>query len=91
MTIRRPGPARNNDAVARMIRIDHAGEYGAVHIYRGQRAVFGRLPSKTRIARPAHRHPYPGGGCTRARTAADCALLPALPWDQRENRNRQHR
>jgi ubiquinone biosynthesis monooxygenase Coq7 len=51
MAIRRPGPARNNDAIARMIRIDHAGEYGAVHIYRGQRAVFGRLPSKTRIAR----------------------------------------
>lgn len=51
MTIRRPGPARNQDAIARMIRIDHAGEYGAVHIYRGQRAVFGRLVSKTRIAR----------------------------------------
>lgn len=51
MTIRRPGPARNADAIARMIRIDHAGEYGAVHIYRGQRAVFGRLASKTRIAR----------------------------------------
>ena len=51
MAIRRPGPARNADAIARMIRIDHAGEYGAVQIYRGQRAVFGRLPSKTRIAR----------------------------------------
>lgn len=51
MAIRRPGPARNADTIARMIRIDHAGEYGAVQIYRGQRAVFGRLPSKTRIAR----------------------------------------
>lgn len=51
MAIRRPGPARNADAIAQMIRIDHAGEYGAVQIYRGQRAVFGRLPSKTRIAR----------------------------------------
>ena len=29
-----------------MIRVDHAGEFGAVQIYRGQRAVFDRLPSK---------------------------------------------
>jgi 3-demethoxyubiquinol 3-hydroxylase len=29
-------------AVARMIRVDHAGEYGAVRIYAGQRAVLGR-------------------------------------------------
>ena len=28
--------------VARMIRVDHAGEYGAVRIYAGQRAVLGR-------------------------------------------------
>ncbi len=33
-----------------MIRVDHAGEYGAVAIYRGQRAVFDRLRSKARIA-----------------------------------------
>ncbi|MFN3076628.1 MAG: demethoxyubiquinone hydroxylase family protein [Alphaproteobacteria bacterium] len=26
----------------RMIRVDHAGEYGAVHIYRGQLAILGR-------------------------------------------------
>jgi ubiquinone biosynthesis monooxygenase Coq7 len=29
-----------------MIRVDHAGEFGAVQIYRGQRAVFDRLPAK---------------------------------------------
>lgn len=28
--------------LARMIRVDHAGEYGAVRIYAGQRAVLGR-------------------------------------------------
>jgi ubiquinone biosynthesis monooxygenase Coq7 len=33
-----------------MIRVDHAGEYGAVQIYRGQRAVFALLPGKARIA-----------------------------------------
>ncbi|TRO96372.1 demethoxyubiquinone hydroxylase family protein [Glycocaulis profundi] len=48
--VRRPGKARPEDAIARMIRIDHAGEYGAVQIYRGQRAVFARLPHKARIA-----------------------------------------
>lgn len=30
--------------LARMIRVDHAGEYGAVRIYAGQRAVLGRGP-----------------------------------------------
>ncbi len=35
-----PGDPVNHD-VKRMIRVDHAGEYGAVRIYAGQRAVFG--------------------------------------------------
>jgi ubiquinone biosynthesis monooxygenase Coq7 len=34
-----PGPAPDTDA---MIRVDHAGEYGAVRIYQGQLAVLGR-------------------------------------------------
>lgn len=33
-----------------MIRVDHAGEYGAVQIYRGQLAVFSHLPGKARAA-----------------------------------------
>lgn len=41
------GPSRQIEA---MIRVDHAGEYGAVQIYRGQRAVFSRLPGKAHIA-----------------------------------------
>jgi ubiquinone biosynthesis monooxygenase Coq7 len=32
------------------LRVDHAGELGAVHIYRGQRAVLDRAPGKDRIA-----------------------------------------
>lgn len=32
-----------------MLRVDHAGEYGAVAIYRGQLAVFGRKPGTERI------------------------------------------
>jgi ubiquinone biosynthesis monooxygenase Coq7 len=31
------------------LRVDHAGELAAVHIYRGQRAVLNRAPGKDRI------------------------------------------
>jgi 3-demethoxyubiquinol 3-hydroxylase len=49
---RPPLPGRKADAnrIAEMIRVDHAGEYGAVAIYEGQLAVFGKIPSKVRIA-----------------------------------------
>lgn len=33
-----------------MLRVDHAGEHGAVRIYRGQRAVFDALPGKKAIS-----------------------------------------
>ena len=33
-----------------MLRVDHAGEYGAVRIYQGQRAVFDHLPDKAHIS-----------------------------------------
>lgn len=32
----------NREAVDRIIRVDHAGEYGANRIYAGQMAVLGR-------------------------------------------------
>lgn len=38
-----PGTARD-DGVASMIRVDHAGEYGAVRIYEGQLAVLASRP-----------------------------------------------
>ena len=47
-TPKKPGPRQAR--LAEMLRVDHAGEYGAVAIYRGQRAVFDRLPHKTQIA-----------------------------------------
>jgi ubiquinone biosynthesis monooxygenase Coq7 len=37
-----PGDLRPEQQVARMIRVDHAGEYGAARIYAGQLAVLGR-------------------------------------------------
>ena len=39
---RLPGDPSPEQAVARMIRVDHAGEYGAVRIYEGQLAVLGK-------------------------------------------------
>ena len=36
---RLPGDPTRDELVERMIRVDHAGEYGAVRIYAGQRAV----------------------------------------------------
>jgi len=39
-----PGDPDREALVARMIRVDHAGEYGAVRIYRGQLAVLGAAP-----------------------------------------------
>ena len=55
-----PGIATGDDVEA-MIRVDHAGEYGAVRIYEGQLAVLGRRSSKTaaairRMAEQEQRH-----------------------------------
>jgi ubiquinone biosynthesis monooxygenase Coq7 len=41
--------------LAQILRVDHAGELGAVHIYRGQRAVFGAAPGHERIAEQLER------------------------------------
>jgi 3-demethoxyubiquinol 3-hydroxylase len=42
--MRLPGDPRPETEVARMIRVDHAGEYGAARIYAGQLALLGRGP-----------------------------------------------
>lgn len=39
--VRPPGGPSREEAVARMIRVDHAGEYGAVRIYEGQLSLLG--------------------------------------------------
>lgn len=50
----RPGratkPGGTPADVAAMIRVDHAGEYGAVRIYEGQLAVLGASPATARAA-----------------------------------------
>jgi 3-demethoxyubiquinol 3-hydroxylase len=46
----RPGVGAMSARLAEILRVDHAGELGAVHIYRGQRAVLGAAPGHERIA-----------------------------------------
>ena len=46
----RPGRGASAARLAEILRVDHAGELGAVHIYRGQRAVLGTAPGRSRIA-----------------------------------------
>ena len=49
MTVRpaAPGPSGTSVDTAAMIRVDQAGEYGAVRIYAGQMAVFGARNSRS--------------------------------------------
>jgi 3-demethoxyubiquinol 3-hydroxylase len=46
----RPGVGAVRARTAEILRVDHAGELAAVHIYRGQRAVLNTAPRKDRIA-----------------------------------------
>ncbi len=45
-----PGMGARERQLAEMIRVDHAGEFAAVQIYRGQRAVFSRIEGKAHAA-----------------------------------------
>ena len=45
-----PGDGAKRRMIDEMLRVDHAGEFGAVQIYRGQRAVFSRARGKERIS-----------------------------------------
>jgi ubiquinone biosynthesis monooxygenase Coq7 len=48
---RLPGDLTREELVARIVRVDHAGEYGARRIYEGQLAVLGRRAGQGTIAR----------------------------------------
>jgi len=47
---RLPGDLTREELIARMIRVDHAGEYGARRIYEGQLSILGRAASGPVIA-----------------------------------------
>ena len=55
---RMPGDLSPRALVERMIRVDQAGEYGAVRIYAGQLAVLGEGAAGGAIAAMAARPPW---------------------------------
>jgi ubiquinone biosynthesis monooxygenase Coq7 len=79
----RPAPpgTRTPVDVAAMIRVDHAGEYGAVRIYEGQLAVLGNRNSKAtaavrHMAEQERRHLETFDGLVNARKVRPTALEP---------------
>lgn len=50
---RLPGDPSRAEMIARILRVDHAGEHGAVRIYEGQLAVLGDKPAGAVIRRMA--------------------------------------
>lgn len=74
-----PGDPSPEAEVARIIRVDHAGEYGAVCIYNGQLAVVGRGRARDEIRRMAEqekRHLAEFESLARARRIRPTALQP---------------
>ncbi len=56
---RLPGDLTKDQLIDRILRVDHAGEYGAVRIYEGQLAVLGRSrmgPTIRRMAQTEREH-----------------------------------
>jgi len=45
----RPGLGASRARLAEILRVDHSGELAAVHIYRGQQAVFAAAPDKAAV------------------------------------------
>lgn len=76
---RLPGDLTREALIDRMIRVDHAGEYGAVRIYRGQRAVIKSGPAAEAIdemAEAEHRHLAAFDDMIGERRVRPTALMP---------------
>ena len=74
-----PGDRVPAEALAGIIRVDHAGEYGAVRIYDGQLAVVGRGRARDEIRRMAEQeqhHLAVFDDLVRARRVRPTALQP---------------
>jgi ubiquinone biosynthesis monooxygenase Coq7 len=74
-----PGDLTTRDVIERMIRVDHAGEYGAKRIYQGQLAVLGRGKSGDvlrRMQAQEQHHLDTFSGLIASRRVRPTALLP---------------
>ena len=85
---RMPGDPPRDEMLARMIRVDQAGEYGAKRIYDGQLAVLGRSkdgPVLREMAAVEERHLETFNELMVRRRVRPTALTPSgmwrgLPW-----------
>lgn len=80
---RLPGDQANADAIARMIRVDQAGEYGAVRIYAGQLAVLKSataLAAVRRMAAQEKQHLERFDALVADRRVRPTALSPVWHW-----------
>lgn len=76
---RMPGDPSKPEMLERMIRVDHAGEYGAVRIYEGQLAVLGAVESRPDIEHMADQervHLERFNDLIRERRVRPTALMP---------------
>ena len=74
-----PGDPTLRDTVERIIRVDHAGEYGAARIYEGQLRIMGRGPKGDLIRHmkdQEQHHLDTFTGLIRTRRVRPTALLP---------------
>ncbi len=74
-----PGDISEGADIERMIRVDHAGEYGAMRIYAGQLAVMRRSPERRTVRHMAEqekRHFDAFEDIMRARRVRPTALMP---------------
>ncbi len=77
--IRMPGDPSKAEMLESMIRVDHAGEYGAVRIYEGQLAVLGQASSRPDIEHMAEQervHLEKFNSLIRERKVRPTALMP---------------
>ena len=74
-----PGDPSDRERIERMIRVDHAGEYGAARIYAGLLAVLGRRPEGAvlrHMQAQEHEHLAAFGELVVRRRVRPTALLP---------------
>ena len=79
MNKRRPGDLSGAELVDRILRVDHAGEYGARRIYEGQLAVLGKsasAPTLRHMAEQESQHLKAFESLMVERRARPTALLP---------------
>ena len=77
-----PGDIPAEQMLERIVRVDHAGEYGAVRIYQGQLSVLGNSPAGDVIremAEKEHEHLEKLDALIGERRVRPTALMPVWP------------